>query len=288
MSGLESSDQEKQAYLLFLEAKAAGGREMVKGVLWFAGALIFSIGTYVNADVGESYYVFWGALAYGGYRLVRGLYYFSRPVALLRRAAGTDQTEKSSHRKVVFWALGAVSILVLTWIAVLALVDGPGNGAINAARGDIAGLLDGLHAHTAAWNRGVAPVVEAYLDEDVFADEMVDVINAHWDELEAAVDGLTGDVAAIRDNVLATLLAPVVLNYEAKLAAVGQLRSALIRGDSDRETQAVDRMTRLATEGQLVVLALLDDLAREGFITAAERDQARSRMLSSLATQTSP
>lgn len=66
-------------------ARHAAKAEMVKGFLWFIGAVVVTGVTYLAADPGGSYVVFWGAIAYGGYRLLRAIYYWLNPNALVKR-----------------------------------------------------------------------------------------------------------------------------------------------------------------------------------------------------------
>ncbi len=75
----------KANQLLMDEAKGQASKEALKGVLWFVGALLITLITFLGAEPGGSYYIFWGAMLYGVYRLIRGLYYLANPEALIKK-----------------------------------------------------------------------------------------------------------------------------------------------------------------------------------------------------------
>lgn len=77
----QTADHEVAAIAKALRQKA---RQMaLVGLLWFAGGLAISVGSYVAAEPGETYHVFWGAALFGAYKLIRGLYYMADPGKLL-------------------------------------------------------------------------------------------------------------------------------------------------------------------------------------------------------------
>lgn len=77
----QAADQHVAAIAKALRQKAQ--KMVLVGLLWFAGGLAISIGSYVAADPGETYHVFWGAALLGAYKLIRGLYYLADPAKLL-------------------------------------------------------------------------------------------------------------------------------------------------------------------------------------------------------------
>lgn len=68
---------------LIVEVKKKANNEMLQGVVWFALALLITLGSYVFASDGESYQVLIGAIIYGVYRLVRGFWYKLNPESLI-------------------------------------------------------------------------------------------------------------------------------------------------------------------------------------------------------------
>ena len=56
-----------------LLALAVASKEINRGMLWIAGGLVVSLGAYLSADPGGSYFLFWGAPLYGLQKVWRGI-----------------------------------------------------------------------------------------------------------------------------------------------------------------------------------------------------------------------
>lgn len=67
------------------EAKKIADQEVRTGVITFIIGLVITIGGYMLAPAGGTYFVLWGAMIYGIYRLIRGFWYKLNPEALLKK-----------------------------------------------------------------------------------------------------------------------------------------------------------------------------------------------------------
>lgn len=79
---------------LIEDAKRLADSEMKQGLIWFGIACAITLGGYLLASDGGTYYVFWGAMIYGGYRLIRGIGYKLNPESLLEKAEEESEKEK--------------------------------------------------------------------------------------------------------------------------------------------------------------------------------------------------
>ena len=74
---------------LLKSAKRTARVSLLRGIGWFAAAVVATALSYTFANSGMSYAVFTGGMLYGGYELIRGIHLIIDPYFLLERQLGS-------------------------------------------------------------------------------------------------------------------------------------------------------------------------------------------------------
>ncbi len=163
------------------------------------------------------------------------------------------------------------------WLVVAGAMALASCGGSSGADGDgeFAGF-DALRSDVREWNRTVAPLVDAYLDPGVTADEYLNVAYPVLDDLEVVLKAMRSRDLSDAPAGVESGMADLVDTYDDKLSAVNQLTTAVQMGDVDAETvaqQTLDRANAASLDAYCGVLRGLagsddDDELRDEIRTA--------------------
>lgn len=180
------------------------------------------------------------------------------PSALSQQSASVapSATRPSRARR---WVLGIVVVLV--GLAILGAVTDDDTDANDAGAE--------LSAASSEWNRRAGLVVAAYQDPAVSVEDTVAVMDDEMPTLEEVPVRLRA-AAGEQPVEVERVVRQLADNYDEKIAALDDLRSALVSGSSSAELRAVDRLTAAGEEGLALACEMVDALQDSGELSPVD------------------